>query len=501
MTQLAGIDALMLSMETDRTPWHIGGLLVFKPKQLLSADEQFAQVRAGLECRMGRAALFRRKLKTLPLNYDLPYWVDAADFDLDDHVHRYRLPANADETMLNEQVSRIYSRRLDRSRPLWECWIIEGLDALPDYAEGSYGLLFKAHHAAIDGTSGAEIVAALCLPGEPAGTPWYVRRGPSTLECAQRGLSNGLARPGKLLAAGRKLFAKTSPVEAEIPDIEQPVAANEEQPSAMPWHQTPYGKRVGSGRNLSHLRMDLQAVKRVRKSVPHSTLNHVVLTVVGDAMRRYADAVGQPVEQLMNSVVPINIRDRSDETGGNRVSFMFSSLANDIEDPRERLIAVRDSAIAARAAAKERGKETFSELLDGLHPYAFSAGKGLLNGAALATGNIPTPIHTIVSNIPGPDMPLYMDGDELVDLRGLGLIAEPAGIFHAVVSYCGTLTISALSCPEVMESPALYKRCLEQAWQALYEAVVPTVTIRTEVKSPAPELTEEDRESAVRKVG
>ena len=461
MEQLSGIDSLLLYMEKKNTPMHIGGMLVFKPKSVMTSGEKRRKILASLASRMGKAKVFKRKLYQPPFALDNAYWVNDENFDLCNHLNYLSLPAQATRQMLDESIARVYGRPLDMSKPLWEACIIDGLEALPEYPEGSYGLLFKAHHAAIDGMSGAEIVAALCTPGEstPAAPPELLK--PSMALQVRRATSNNLRRPAKISKALRAIYSAQR--------LQNQAKAEAEQKAV--WSTCLYNQSVSKSRNIGSLRIANSSLQLLRKAVPNTTINHVVLAIVSGGMRKYLAEMEQVENMPMNTMVPISIRGAGDEAGGNLISMMIASLGTEIDDPLERLTHIRNEATQARNQARKRGKSTLSTLIDGMHPLAMKTASSLLQTITQRINQVPTPVHTIVSNIPGPDMPLYMDGEELVDLIGMGLIAEPCGVFHAVVSYRGNTTISALSCPEVISSPSLYTHCLQASLDELVVSI------------------------------
>jgi WS/DGAT/MGAT family acyltransferase len=453
MQQLSAIDTMFVSGESEHMPMHIGGLSIYQSQ----TRQYFSRVTTVFEQRLGHSPIFRRKLVEPPLKIDNPYWMDDPDFVLGQHLHRVTLKAGRGEAGLNELIADLHARGLDMDKPLWEAWVIDGMDN-SGWPKDTYGIYLKVHHAAIDGVSGVEVIGALNDI-----EPRRVRRRKSVAYPAEASTSklnmvlqtakHSLGRPLRLVSAVRNLR-----------NVRPSATKFKETP--MHWTKASINQAADSNRTIITLPLPFADIRKIRRLIRSTTVNHVMLSIVGGALQQYLLQRDELPRFSLGAAVPINLRCSEDSTGGNIIGALLSSLGTDEPHPIERLKLVRDSASGARKRSEDISRDVVGELACGISRQASAAALSLFQRISRRPGGMPLPVHTIVSNIPGPPIPLYLGGDKLVDLRVYGLVFEPIGLFHSYISYDDTISLSVLACPSSLQEPDRYRVCLQQAFEA-----------------------------------
>jgi diacylglycerol O-acyltransferase / wax synthase len=485
MQQLTGLDASFLYFETANAPMHVGGIMVYDQSTAPGAKVTFRGILANIERRLHLARCFRERLAYVPLNLDHPYWIEDPDFDLEFHVRHIALPKPGDWRQLCIQAARLHSRALDHNHPLWEIYVIEGLDNVSGLPKGSFAIVFKIHHAAIDGATGAEIIAALHDLAPEAEPPhpqeaWSPDAVPSTAELLARTTFNNVIYPFRL---GR-VMGEAAPAMARL---RQELQAREfKTPAVVP--RTRFNGTVTAHRVLDGRSFDLGEIRAMKNAVKGATVNDVVLAICGGSLRKYLkDKRELPKESLL-AMAPISVRSEAQRgTGGNQVSAMVVPLHTEIGNPLERLEAVHEGALQSKALTKAVG----ARLLTDYGQFVPSALSGL--AARLYTrfnlANRVNPFfNTVVTNVPGPQQPLYFCGARLVTTFGMGPIGDGLGLIHPVFSYCGQITVAATSCRKLMPDPAFYAKCIQESFDELKAAAVGKSEARRAARQhPSPE--------------
>jgi WS/DGAT/MGAT family acyltransferase len=469
MQQLSGLDASFLYFETPNASTHIGAFSIYDPSRLRSGAITYEKLLADVERRLHLARCFRQKVARVPLDLDHPYWVEDADFDLEFHVRHIALPKPGNWRQLCEQAARIHARPLDLSRPLWELYLIEGLNDLPGMPSGSFATLIKIHHAAIDGVSGAQIIAAMHdeRPDAelPAATePWVPERDPSALRLLGRAAANNVRSPFQL---GRVL-ANTVPGIRRYLDEQRRGRIEETGP--VP--RTRFNASVTPHRVVGGIRFDLRTVKEIRKSVSGATVNDVILTICAGGLRRYLESKKELPKESLIAMCPISVRSESEKgVAGNRVSSMSVALRTDVADAGERLRAVFDATQHSKKLAEAIGARTMTDL--GQFIPGGLAGLGWRTATRLGLANRVSPfLNTVITNVPGPQVPLYSSGAELIAQFGLGPVMDGMGLIHPVGSYNGSAVIAFTSCREMLPDPEHYEDCLRESLDDLTRAAL-----------------------------
>jgi WS/DGAT/MGAT family acyltransferase len=467
MQQLSGQDASFLYFETANAPMHIGSFALYDPSTA-SAPLDFQRIVDNTAQRLHRARCFRQRVVRVPLDLDHPYWIEDPDFDLEFHLRHIALPRPGDWNQLCTQVARIQARPLDTTRPLWEMTVIEGLESIPGLPHGSFALLTKIHHAAIDGVSGAELAAAIHdfapdAEPPPPETEWTPEEVPSARELLRRTLGRralGPLRLGRLL-----LEAVPAAVRAREEARKHPA-----DPAGVP--RTRWNAPVSPHRSVGGVEIELGAVREIKKSVAGATVNDAILAVVGGAQRRYLTAKGELPEHALVAMAPISVRDsRERGAAGNRVSVMTVGLGSDVADPAERLRLVQLRSAGSKAFNQAVGGRLMTDVQEVIPGSLAGLVARVYTGFGLANRIDPF-FNCVVTNVPGPQFPLYSAGARMVANYGLGPIQDGLGLIHPIFSYCGHITIAFTACRAMLPDPRFYEECLRASFDELRAATV-----------------------------
>jgi WS/DGAT/MGAT family acyltransferase len=471
MKQLGILDAAFINLEQSNTPQHVGGVGIYDPSTAPGGFVRFKDVIENFEQRLGNMPLFRTRLVEVPGGLDRPYWVKDANFDVEFHLRHIALPEPGDWRQLCIQVARLHARPLDMSRPLWEAYIIEGLDNIPELPEGSFAVYTKMHHSLVDGAGGASFMGALHdLEPQPdfsnvdqSSEPRLVDRDPTTAELLGKAAIHSVGDTVKLVrgTAGLtrdlgKFALRLARKEIPMPDVQSP--------------KTRFNNPVGPHRVFDATDFPLADFKEI-KDTAGTKLNDVALAIVGGALSRYLDAKGETPELPLAASLPVNMRTRRGETDdNNQVGAIFASLHTDIKDPVERLKAIHASTLEA----KEFGES--SPLVDALKiAGVFNPGFSKAAASLWSENNlsrfIPLNTSTVVTNVPGPNFDLYCAGARLVQYHGLGVLTPGVGLFHTVFSQSDRVNMSVLGDRDIMPDPAFYMECLKESYGELLDAV------------------------------
>ncbi|MBB5186334.1 WS/DGAT/MGAT family acyltransferase [Zhongshania antarctica] len=468
MQQLNGLDALFAHNERQHAPMHIAALMVYTPQTTKHKKFRLQEVRNTIEQRLSVSPVFRRRLLTVAYNLDQPYWLEDETFNLDNHIHSHELTAKNNEADFHTLIATLHAQPMDMGRPLWEAHVIHGLGRLANYSKGSFGIYMKVHHAALDGVSGTDILAALHgiepLAFKPSALTdtWAGEAPPSQWAVSRNAYRNNLRKPLQLYRQARQLLPKLRREIQEPPSDHTP---------GVSWQKSPFNTRIDAQRQVFVVRFDFSRLRAIRRAYPRTTVNHVILCIVGGALRNYLIQRNALPNNPLASLVPVNVRGKDLDTCGNAISMLISNLRTDIEDPLQRLVAVRDAATSAKKRNDSIGRSSLSNIFRVLPSSLEAAALRTLSALAYWPGGIPLPACTFVSNVPGPPIPLYFNDAKLVDMLGLGLIMDHVGLFHVAMSYNGVLSLSVLSSPKTLQDPALYRCCLEASFSALDHAM------------------------------
>jgi diacylglycerol O-acyltransferase / wax synthase len=438
MDRLSGLDAGFLYIESPSQPLNVCSVLELDTSTM-PGGYTFDRLRDQLVLRIKAMPEFREKVADSQLNLDHPVWVEDKDFDIDHHLSHIGLPSPGGRRELAEICAHIASLPLDRSRPLWEMWVIEaGVDV---HSRGRLAVMTKVHHAAVDGVRGASLLSQLCSI-EPDAPPPDPLDGPgqaSPLEIAATGLVGLATRPLRL---AKVLPTTVSTVLKTLRRARSGLAMA--PPFAAP--PTHFNAQITARRNIAFAELKLQDIKAVKNRFDVK-VNDVVMALCAGVLRRFLCEHGRLPDTSLVAMVPVSVHDRSDRPGRNQLSAMFCRLHTYIGDPAERLKAIA----RASAVAKSHSSAIAPTLLQ---DWTELAARALFGGVIrlVATGpRMQSPVYNlIVSNVAGPQTTLYFLGAEVEAAYPLGPIFHGSGLNITVMSLNGKLDIGIIACPDLL---------------------------------------------------
>ncbi len=447
MERLTGLDASFLYMETPSLHMHVSMAAVFDPSTV-PGGYSFEKLRERVASRLDLAPVFRRRLVEVPLRLGHPSWIEDQDLDLDYHLRRGTLPSPGGIEDLARYVAEASSRPLDRSKPLWEMSIVEGLE------HGYVGLVSKVHHSAIDGVSGAELLAQLfdLEPGPPArGAPERAPVAdtmPSSAHLLAQALASRLAAPLGIT----RLSWRTGRSMRNVRRIRR---AAKDDKGALPLTtpRTSLNAAITARRGVAFASISLDQVKELKTALD-VTVNDVILAICTGALRRYLQGRSELPAAPLVAAVPVSVHSSlGDRRGANKFSAMFVSLPCGTDDPKERVETIRSVVKGAKSEYNALGADMLLNWAEYSSPNFFSTAARIYTRLHLADHHRPIQ-SLLISNFPGPDFPLYLGGAEMVAAFPLGPVLDGAGLNVTVMSYRGVLNWGIIACADTVPGTA-----------------------------------------------
>lgn len=426
--RLTGLDASFLHLERPETPMQVGAVAVLERAPFLDASGQFRldDVRHMVGSRLQLIPRFRKRIMPVPHGWGRPVWIDADDFDITQHVRLTRLPAPGTRRQLLELAERLMTQVLDRDRPLWELWFVDGVD------RGEHvGLVHKSHHALTDGVSGVDIATVLLdFTREPTvldHDDWVPTPPPDPVRLVADTVRERATRPSEVADAARRVASAPRAAFDRAADLGRSIGSMVDANLVVP--RLSFNAIVGGGRRLETVRVPLEAARKIRAAFD-CTINDVVLAVVGGAVARVlAERDELHPELVVKAFCPVSVRAADERLElGNRISAMLVPLTVGEPDARARLDAVR----AATSDLKERKQAVGAAALLGLGEYAAPTLLGLAARAQRVA-------NLVVTNVPGPQVPLYCMGARLLEVYPIVPLSRNLTLNVAILSYCGEL--------------------------------------------------------------
>jgi WS/DGAT/MGAT family acyltransferase len=470
MKQLSGLDASFLYLETPSQFGHVSSLSIFERPEDDPDYEPLTAWREQIERRLDLLEPLRRRLRNVPFGLDHPFWVEDPDFDLDFHVRHTAIPPPGGDAQIAEVVARIVARPLDRARPLWETYVIEGLPG------DRFAILTKVHHATIDGASGAELLT-LMLDHDPEGDDlpvavdeWRPAQVPTDIEVLVRAVPGLVRKPGRALVltarTARQLGRATrnpvmvatanqvrdslrGPLGAVLNIGRQRSPEGEvvgPLPSLAP-PPTPFNRTISPHRKFAFRSTSLDTVKAIKNALG-ATVNDVVMAVCAGGLRTWLEHRQALPDRPLTAAIPVSVRTGEEtEKWTNRVSAIIASLPTDEPDPVSRVHRVHDAMVNAKGLFDAVPADALTDFAQFPPPAVFAQA---MRTATRLTGRLRSPVNLIISNVPGPREPLYAAGAKLLHYYPVSTIVDGQGLNITVQSYLDTLDFGLVGCRQLV---------------------------------------------------
>lgn len=461
---ISGMDATFLYIDSPTSPMHVGSVAV------IEGDLKFDIFRKIIQSRLHMIPKLRKRLVYAPLSIDYPYWVDDPNFDIDLHLQHIALPKPGGWKELRKIASQVFSEHLDQNRPLWSFTFVEGLDNVPQVPKGSVAIISKIHHVAIDGMAGAGMMSLIFdFTAEkkpiPDPKPFNPKPLPNEVSVVMKSAMSFAGNPLKLpkiLSKAVKGSLKAGML-TRVQRMELPTA-----PFSAP--PTPLNGIVSGRRKWNTTILDLARIKKL-KNIMGTTMNDVVLAFCAGALRRYLKEKKKLPHKPLVAMVPISTRTEAEQNNtDNQVSSMLIQIATNVEDPIERLEAIHENTVRGKTYQKAIGAKTLASMAEAV-PF------GIANQAArlysrFHISELHNPVFNVtITNVPGPQFPLYLNGHRLLTIGGMAPILDGMGLIITILSYNGFVTISPTSDAKTMPDIDIFTRYIRESANEL-EALI-----------------------------
>tara|TARA_R110000823_G_scaffold127976_38_gene255518 strand:- start:2369 stop:3880 length:1512 start_codon:yes stop_codon:yes gene_type:complete len=461
MKQLSGHDSVYLYAETPSTPGHLGLLYIYDQSTAETGTVRFKSILQHIEEHLDISHVFRSRLMRMPLDVDHPYWVDDENFDLEYHVRHLALPKPGDWRQFCILAARLHSRPLDMSRPLWEMYVIEGLDNIPSMPKGSFAIYTKIHHCAVDGAAAIDL-AGLFHDKSPEPDREVVERQWKPEPKPKLGtlLVNTLVNNTRhnfetsfdlinmLPAFGKKLLAK-----ALRQDMEPKETVVRPETRFNRDHVSPH--RVFGGVDFS-----LEDIRSIKRAVNGATVNDVLLALCGGALHHYLQDKDELPYHSLRAIVPVR-QNKRDRKGKQTMAVMTPPLHTQVVDPLERLEAIQWDTSTSAALEEAQGAKDMTDITRHMPSFTLALGIGMATHSHLSRKTLAGIGNCVMTNVPGPQWPLYMRGAKLVYVSALAPLLEGLTLMFNAVSYDGRISVSFQSDRDILPDPQFMEDC----WQ------------------------------------
>lgn len=465
--QISGSDATFLYAESPSSPMHIATLTI------MEGSIEFDDFKAIVASKLHLIPKFRKRLLNVPMNLDYPYWVDDPNFDIDLHINRLKLPDPSNWKTLREMTSSIFSSPLDLRRPLWSIDFIEGLDEVSQVPKGSVAIVSKVHHVMIDGSSGVGIMGILfdknaddkdkkipeSKPFEPEPLPDELSL---LLKSSQDFLKNPLKIP-KLISETAYTFLKGN-VKTQF-SLKKPKKNSYSTPNTI------FNNSVSPKRTWGTAILSFERINTLRK-IMNVSINDVILAICAGGIRRYLDEKEKlPVQPLVANV-PISIRVKGEKQEmNNQISNMLVRIATHIKDPVERLEYIQEQTNRGKTRHKAIGAKALSKMADAVPFGLANLAAGLYSKYNIKEFHRP-PFNVTITNVPGPQMPLYLRGHKILSIFGLTPVLDGFGLIIAAFSYNGLVSLTTTSDAKTMPDADKFSRYIRESANELEEIIL-----------------------------
>lgn len=461
MEMLSALDATFIYLESKHSPMSIGGVYIIdagEAPESFTYESWFSLVQSRLKL----SKVFRQRLVETPWDLSFPYWIRDPGFELDIHLPRVSLPAPGGMSELMKMAADIWGQVLDREQPLWEVTFVEGLDSIPGMSKGSYALITKVHHAAVDGKASTELMTALLdvtaeIRKVDDEDNWEPEELPSTLGVIGRSWSQVGHKALDLAGFVGKVAVGAVNLQGDkrLKQLEPP-------PRLLSAPASIFNQPIASARTFWGKNFDFDRIRAIRKAAPGVTVNDVVLAICAGGLRRYlANRDELPAKPLV-AMAPISVRADEGNTG-NQVSAMLVSLATDIEDAVDRLVHIHANTQRSKVHASALPANKITEFLPS---ETLAAAARVYTRTRLGGYHRPF-FNVTITNVPGPPVPLYAAGARIHSAFGMAPILDGLGLILVVVSYFGRISIGITSCEQIVPDPENMAECFADSLDEL----------------------------------
>lgn len=465
--RLTGLDTSFLHLERSGAHMHVASVSIFA-----GDPPTHAEFRDHIGSRLHLVPRFRQKLRFVPFDQGRPVWVDDPHLNLDYHVRQTALPAPGSDEQLRNLASRIFSQQLDRSKPLWELWLVEGL------SDDRFAIIGKSHHALVDGVSGVDITTVLFdLDPEPAGTPdkappWLARPEPTSVQLLSQAWRERLTSPKEIYRGFRAALRGPRQVLKGVGATSKMVSAGMSAPDTV------FNVEIGPHRRFQMVQTDLADLKRV-KDAHGGTVNDVILSIVAGGIGRYLRARGHDTAGLeLRAMVPVSVRaDEEHGALGNRISAMMAPLPVWCEDPVERLGLMTEEMGDLKSSGQAVGAEILTKLTD-FAPSTIASQAARLQPAQRF-------FNLVVTNVPGPQFPLYVLGRKMESIFPMVPLARRQALCVGIMSYNGQVNFGLIGDYDAMADLDSFALDLEAATREVIETAPAKKTAKAKKKAAA----------------
>jgi WS/DGAT/MGAT family acyltransferase len=469
MQQLSAQDAQFLYMESDDNLTHVTAVYIYDPSTAAGGKVRFKDIIRHVESRLDASPVFTRRLVHVPFELDYPYWADDEFFDIEFHMRHGRLPEPGDWRQFCILMARYHSRPIAMQRPPWEMYVVEGLDNIEGFPPGSYAIAIKVHHAAVDGASAMKFFGSLCdidAEGTPAfeadATTFERAPKPTLVEMLGRAIINNATSPVRMFDT----VLRSAPT---LYQAYQNKIRPDDDSAGVP--HTRFNVTVSAHKMFDATVFDLADFKTIRQAVDGATINDVVLAVCSGGLRRYLLHHGELPDRSLVAWVPINARPRTGASadpgnGGNRITAMTTRIFTDIEDRLARLRKI----VKTTRRSKEAKAGLSARLMTDLTQHVPAATQVLAGRLVLRAGMAPMVCNLFISNVPGPQTTLYMNGAKILHSYAMAPLTNGMGLFIATPSYDGQISFSVTSTREILPDVDFFMDCLRGALDDLLES-------------------------------
>lgn len=483
MEMLSALDATFIYLESEHSPMSIGAVYVIDLKDAPD-DFSYRAWYSLVKSRLKLSSVFRQRLVEVPLDLSFPYWVRDPGFDLDNHLPEKALPEPGGMKELMQLAADTWGQVLDRERPLWDITFVTGINNIAGISKGSFALITRVHHAAVDGKASTEMMTAILDMTPEIRTidtedSWEPEDLPSNLDVITRAWSKAGQKALELAGFVGKVAVGTAQLQGErwLKKLEPP-------PRLLSAPPTIFNQPINSARTFWGKNFDFERIRAIRKAVPGVTINDVVLAVCAGGLRRYLSEKDElPVKPLV-AMAPISVRGAEEGTG-NQVSAMLVSLATDIDDALNRLIHIRANTQRSKIHA---GALPANKLTEFLPSETLAAAARVYTRTRLGGHHRPF-FNVTITNVPGPPVPVYAAGARIHSAFGMAPILDGLGLILVVLSYHGRISIGINSCEEIVPDPDNMAECIEYSLDELEYAIKQAGSLSISAEQPAEENT------------